>query len=105
MTVTDLLTLLKKEVEAKGPAQVAREIGYSAAAVSQVANDKYPGDPTNILTRVEEIYGGSTVDCPGLGEEISLAKCADWRRKQFGNTNPLRVRMFQACKICDRRKT
>lgn len=105
MTTSDLLHLLKKEVEKKGPAQVAREIGYSAAAVSQVANDKYPGDPVNILARTEEIYGGSVVDCPGLGEQISLAKCADWRRKQFGATNPLRVLMYKACKICDRRKS
>lgn len=104
MTAPDLLQLFKSKVAANGTAQVARDIGYSTTAVSQVANDKYSGDPAKILARVEEVYGGSFVQCPGLGEQLSLAKCADWRRKPFAGTNPLRVRMFQACKVCEVRK-
>ncbi|WP_035056264.1 hypothetical protein [Desulfuromonas sp. TF] len=110
MTQADLLTLLRKKVAEfndergqGGQSRVAAELGYSSGAISQVLSGKYQGDVSNILAKVEEVYGGQFVDCPGLGLEIPLGKCAEWRRKPFAATNPQRVRMFKACKKCDRR--
>lgn len=108
MTRPDLLDLLQKKIEQfndergqGGQARVARDLGYSAGAISQVISGKYP-DAGNILAKVEEIYGGISVDCPGLGYEIPLAKCGEWRRKPFAATNPQRVAMYRACKNCPR---
>lgn len=107
MTRPDLLDLLAKKIDEfndergqGGQARVARDLGYSAGAISQVLSGKYQGDISNILARVEEIYGGLSVDCPGLGYEIPLAKCGEWRRKPFASTNPQRVAMYRACKDC-----
>jgi len=112
MTQDELLDLLRKKVEENndnrgqgGQSRVAAELGYSPGAISQVLSGKYQGDIGNILTRVEEVYGGTTVDCPGLGYEIPLDTCAQWRRmgKTFAATNPQRVAMYKACKTCKRR--
>jgi hypothetical protein len=103
MTQPDLLALLAARVAATSQAQVSRELGYNPSTISQILSGTYPADPAKILTRVDEIYGGTTVDCPGLGEIISLGRCAEWRRKPFAATNPLRVRMFRTCRHCDRR--
>ncbi len=112
MTQADLLILLRKKVAEfndergqGGQSRVAAELGYSSGAISQVLSGKYQGDITNILARVEEVYGGTFVECPGLGYEISLGTCAQWRQKAktFAATNPQRVAMFKACKKCDRR--
>lgn len=104
MSKSEQMELFLKMVESQGAARVARAIGYSDSAVSQARHGKYNGSLDQMLGRVEEVYGASTVDCPGLGEEIPLGKCAEWRRKPFAATNPLRVRMYRACKDCDRRR-
>jgi hypothetical protein len=112
MTQPELLDLLRKAVEELnddrgqgGQSRVAAALGYSAGAISQVLSGKYQGEIGNILARVEEVYGGTTIDCPGLGYEIPLETCAQWRRaaKTFAATNPQRVMMYKACKICNRR--
>ena len=54
MTAIDLL---RCRVEAQGQATVARELGISKAAVSQILSGKYQADPSHILTRVLNIYG------------------------------------------------
>lgn len=107
MTRQDLIELLRRKVEEYnddrgkgGQARVAREIGYSDGAVSQVLSGKYQGDISNVLSKVEEVYGGQIVDCPGLGLEIPLFKCGEWRRRPFAATNPLRVTMYKACQKC-----
>jgi hypothetical protein len=102
MTRPDLLELLRSKCAELGQAAVARAVGYSDSAVSQALNGKYQGSLDNLLARVEEVWGGVSVDCPGLGYEISLAKCGEWRRKPFAATNPQRVAMFRACQKCDK---
>ncbi|WP_296639139.1 hypothetical protein [Roseinatronobacter sp.] len=83
--------------------KVAARIGRSAALVSQVLRNKYPGD----LHAVEELFRGhfmaETVRCPELGT-LPLHECHDWMAKarHFQSTNTLRVRMYRACKRCPR---
>ena len=103
MTQTDLLALLKKKVAELGQAPVARALGYSPSALSQVLSGKYQGDMANMLTRVDEVYGGSTVNCPVLGE-IALGKCAEHRKRPFAATNPVRVRLHSTCPTCKHRR-
>ena len=100
MTNDDRVSLLQEAVETLGSqAKVGRRLGYSSATVSQVLSGSYGGQLDAFLTRVEEVFGRSQMDCPILGH-ILLPVCVDERRKPFTTANPHRVRMFQACRRC-----
>lgn len=100
MTENDLINMLHRAVaDAGSQSAVARRIGYSPAAVSQVLSGKYGGDMATMLARVEEVYGSRQVLCPVLGA-IALSRCAMERRTPFSASNPVRVRLFRACKTC-----
>ena len=102
MTQTDRMTLFLAMIETHGAAVVARAIGYSQSAVSQARHGKYQGDLTNLLTRVEEVYGNTRFFCPVFGEEISLGRCAEERRKLPRYTNPVARMLTQTCPTCER---
>jgi transcriptional regulator with XRE-family HTH domain len=93
------MQLLKEKCSDLGQAEVARRLGYSDAAVSNIIRGKYGADLGGFLARVEEIFGTTTVNCPILGE-ISLRKCAEIKRRPFAATNPLRVQLYRACRQC-----
>lgn len=100
MTNPDLLTMLATAVVAEGSqSAVARRINYSPAAVSQALSGKYAGDLATLLAKVEEIYGSRLVACPILGE-IAITRCAVQRQTPFSASNPVRVRLFKACRAC-----
>jgi len=100
MTTSDRLQLLRDKVAQHGQAQVARQIGYASSTISQILSGKYAGDPTNVLAKVEEVFGNSTVHCPYFGTPIPLATCAGHRSKPFAATNPQRVQLYRACRHC-----
>ena len=99
MTQPDRMDLLRAKCKEFSQAEVGRRIGYSPSAINQAIHGNYQGDLTNLLTRVEEVFGQSTVPCPILGE-ITLGKCAENRKKPFAATNPIRVRLFRECQKC-----
>lgn len=95
-----LLLMLENAVAEEGSqAAVAKKIHYSAAAVSQALSGKYAGDLASLLAKVEEVYGSRLVSCPVLGE-IAITRCAIQRRTPFSASNPVRVRLFKACRAC-----
>lgn len=83
--------------------KVATRLGRSAALISQVLRNKYPGD----LGRIEELFRGhfmaETVRCPELGT-LPMHECHGWmgKARQFQSSNSLRVRMYRACQRCPR---
>lgn len=100
MTNDDRMELLREAVAIHGSqAKVGRKLGYSSATVSQALAGKYEGQLDTFLTRVEEVFGRSEIDCPILGT-ITYPKCVEERRRPFSSANPHRVRMFQACRTC-----
>jgi len=99
MDKREQIELLRNKVAALGQAEVARQIGYSASALSQLLGGTYKGEPENILNKVEEVFGSTTIACPLLGE-IPLAKCAEHRNRPFAATNPQRVKQYRACREC-----
>lgn len=102
MSKDELRALLQKAVDEHGQATVARMLGYSSSAVSQVLSGKYVGDPTTMLTRVNEVYGHQVVNCPVLGE-ISLGRCADERKRLPRRTNPQSRILTKTCPECTER--
>lgn len=91
------LLTLREQVADKGQRAVAKEVGYSAAVVSQVLNKKYGGDMSQVERRVRGAYMGETVFCPVLGE-VSVNRCLEIQKQPFASTNPQRVRLYRACR-------
>jgi len=80
MTKTERMIIAKRAVDDVGQAEVARRIGRSASAVSQVMSGKYAGDPDTILELIEASFASTTVHCPVMGE-VYLADCIEARRR------------------------
>ena len=80
-----------------GQKEIAKRIGYSSSVVSQVINNKYPGDLERVRDQVEGVLMNRVVDCPMLGD-ITLDVCRGHQRRKFSATNPMRVQMFRACR-------
>lgn len=99
MTTTDRMQLLRDRRAELGQAEVARRLGYSDSAICQALKGSYKGDLSNLLTRVEEVFGCTIVNCPILGE-IALGKCSEIRKQPFAATNPLRVQLYRECRKC-----
>ncbi len=80
---------------------VARQIDRSPAVISQVLRAKYAADTARIEERVRGVFLNGRVLCPALGE-LPTHQCQDWREKarEFAAGNPLRTRMFRACRSC-----
>lgn len=88
---------------AHGGKKTAEVIGYSRAVVSQVLAGKYAGDLSAVKQKVEGALMGLSVDCPVVGE-LPRNRCLDYQRRSFGATNPMRVRLAQACPACPNRR-
>jgi DNA-binding XRE family transcriptional regulator len=99
MTQPDRMELLRAKCAELNQAEVARRLDYSASTINQALKGTYQGDLHNLLTKVEEVFGQSTVNCPILGD-ITLGKCAEHRKRPFAATNPQRVALFRACSKC-----
>ncbi len=99
--IPDWVLTLARECAQASQNKVARELGYSAALVSQVLRRKYPGDLKAVETAVRGAYEDLVITCPTLGE-VSPQVCQEWRTKarKFSTENSQRVRMFRACNRC-----
>jgi transcriptional regulator with XRE-family HTH domain len=103
MTKIDALQLFRDKCKDLGNARVARELGISDSAVSQIMHGKYSASTDNIMQRVVEVFGGIIIRCPVMGD-IPLSTCADERRKPFAVVSGVYARQRRACKQCERRK-
>lgn len=104
MEKQELTQLLKDKVKERTQAQVARDLGYSASAVNQVLHGKYKGDTEAFYRAVLEVFGGTIVTCPVLGQ-IPLKDCAQNQRKPFGGQNSQAVRLYKTCRDCENNTT
>jgi transcriptional regulator with XRE-family HTH domain len=101
------MEIARRAVAEHGQAEVARRIGRSPSALSQVLSGKYAGDPGTILEMIEAEFGASTVDCPILGPDTPLADCLDARKRAerpFVATSGQSTQLYFTCPTCARRK-
>lgn len=84
-------------------AKVARDLGISVAVVSLLLRDRYPGDVATMSERIRGQYMAETVNCPVMGE-LGRRHCLDYQGRPLTFTNPQRVRLFYACKVCPNRR-
>lgn len=90
------LEMLRLQVREKGQRAVAAEIGKSTAVISQVCNEKYPGDMAGIQALVESIYLDKSVLCPVLGH-IPWHQCQQHQKNHYTG-NPQKLRLYRACR-------
>ncbi len=103
------IEILRKEVKAKGPKQVAQELGISRTTVDLVLQGKYRADTKKIEERIKAIYGrNGKILCPVLGE-ITPLRCAEsWNRaKKIGMivSNPHNLKLYKTCLKCSIRRS
>ncbi len=91
--------LLETAYEADGPGATAERLGVSPAMVTAVVRGYYASSLDRIRTAVRETLAAEAVACPVLGE-ITLAACRKHRTADFSASNPLRVRLWKACRVC-----
>lgn len=91
------VALLAEAVDAANQRAVAEVIGYSPAVVSQVLKGVYAGNTDRVRDAVLGAYAGLTVACPVLGD-VPRQECLRYQREGYVATNPLRVRLYRACR-------
>ena len=99
----DWIAALATACDSASQGKVADRLGISSAAVNQVLGNKYQGRLAGIETRVRGELMKQVVQCPVLGE-ISSRDCLDHQKRKFKATNPLRVKLAQACPVCPNRE-
>ncbi len=90
------LEMLQLQVGEKGLRAVSTSLGVSTATISQVCNEKYPGDLKRIQALVESVYLNKHVLCPVQGE-IPWHLCQQ-NQKNVYTGNPQKLRIYRACR-------
>lgn len=99
----DWVAVLARACDRASQGKVAKRLGVSAAVVNQVLGNAYKGRLDRVEARVRGELMRETVICPVLGE-ITKRDCLDHQARKFVATNPMRVRLWQACKTCPHRE-
>jgi len=98
------IEILRREIAAKGPKQVAAELGVSRTAIVLLCNNKYPGSTKNMEDRIKAIYGKEgKITCPVLGTIDPLRCVETWRRAQaigMKAGNPETLKLYKTCMNC-----
>ena len=81
---------------------VAKRLSRSAALVSNVLANKYPGDMSATELVVQGVLMSATVDCPVLGE-VPTNICIDNQDQPLCTASPQGWKLYRACQTCDRR--
>jgi hypothetical protein len=102
------IEVLRKEDKAKGPKQVAIELGVSRPSVDLILQGKYGADTKKMLERVKAIYGhNGKVLCSVLGEITPLMCAEKWNlAKKIGMLagNPETLKLYKTCLNCSVRR-
>jgi hypothetical protein len=93
----DWVEALASEANRVNSARTAQRIGYSAAVLSHVFANDYPGDIARVEAKVRGALMGLTVVCPVVGE-IGRDRCLD--EQKMGNTgaSSVRAKLYRACR-------
>ena len=82
---------LQQKVEQLGRRKVESDTGYSRTTLSQLLNNKYPGNMPAMEQLFKNAYSQQIVVCPVLSE-ITVARCNNEQNKPFSASNPTRLR-------------
>lgn len=88
---------LAVECDHTSQAAVAKEMRYSGAVINQVIAAKYPGSLNAVEAAFKGAFQNAKVKCPVVGV-IAMHVCAEHQRAPFAMTNPMRTRLYRACR-------
>lgn len=94
----DWFTLLREPVAQSSVRQVARELAYSATAISLILNGKYSGKPEKLRAKVLQRY--AVVSCPFSGSVIPVYQCTETATGKAPTHNPIKMAQWRACQSC-----
>mgnify|MGYP000067739747 CR=1 FL=1 len=78
--------------------QLGALLGYSKTTLSQVLNEKYPGDLAGVEAAVRCHLMNETVVCPVIGAEIPATVCEQHQNAKPSTSSPMRMRLYAACR-------
>jgi len=91
--------LLAAEAAATNRTAAAQRIGMSRTAVSLILSNKYDSPSTaHVERRVMEVLG--QIDCPALGEQLTVERCQGFYQRQAPTHNPMAMQHWRACQQC-----
>jgi len=93
----DWIEVLVKGCMQQSQNVIAKQLGYSSAAVSNAINNKYGGDLCAIEQSVRGAFMAVTVDCPAVGE-LAADRCNTHQRAAWSPHNPQRITFYRACR-------
>lgn len=93
----DWVLVLAEACATSTQAAVAKQLGYSASAISATLVNSYRGDVGEIAERVRGLLMAAEVECPRKGR-MNRNTCLQWQAKPFAPTSSDRVAMFRACR-------
>lgn len=95
------IDVLREESQKPGKSQakVAKELKVSPATISLILKESYTGDVDRIETLVRGKFMKETVMCPIMAA-ISKDRCLEEQSKPFSAHNPMRAKLYKACKNC-----
>ena len=88
--------ILAEQAKAHGQEAIAKELGVSKSVISQLINNKYPGDIQRMQKLVEGAYMNRSVMCPIVGK-IPLHLC-DKHQCNTSTSNAIKLRLYRACR-------
>jgi len=91
------LEVLRQQVAELGQPKVGKMLGVSTTCVSQVVNEKYPGDMQRIEKLVEGVFLQKCVNCPALGD-LPLHECMKHQARKGVSSNPTYIALFKMCR-------
>ncbi|WP_169833518.1 transcriptional regulator [Methylobrevis pamukkalensis] len=77
---------------------MATQLGYSHSVVHEILRGKYKASTDAVEAKVRAIYMRGALRCPATGCEISGAQCETNQRLPFSTANPMRARLWRACR-------
>ncbi|WP_368166046.1 transcriptional regulator [Aeromonas sp. R9-1] len=93
------LDVLRQAVKSSSLAVMAKRLGISRTTISQVCNQKYPGDLARIQRLVESVLMAREVECPILGS-IPLHQCRAHQQRKSSEvgSRPDAIKLWRACR-------
>lgn len=81
-----------------GKAAVARKLGVSRPAISQICNGQYAASTDHIAKKVIAVFG--RINCPHLNMEITPEQCRHNRERDAPTSSPREMKFWRACQTC-----
>lgn len=91
------IDLLARECDHRSQAAVSKQMRYSPPVINQVIARKYPGSLKAVESAFKGAFMDAKVECPVVGT-IAMHVCAEHQRAPFAMTNPMRTRLYRACR-------